>query len=253
VRLTVVGCAGSYPGPDSAASCYLVQAPHQGRLFSLVLDMGNGALGALQRYVRLEDIDTVALSHLHVDHCIDLLSFYVFRTYRPRGKLSALPVLGPHATAERIARAADTADQQRLSTVFDFADWHAGEPVRCGPFTLTAVPVVHPVEAYAIRVEHEGRVLVYSGDTGPCEQLVPAARGADLLLCEASFLDGDDNPPDLHLTGRQAGEYATAAGVPRLVLTHVPAWHDAATVHAQAGAVFDGELSLAEPGASYEV
>jgi ribonuclease BN (tRNA processing enzyme) len=96
-------------------------------------------------------------------------------------------------------------------------------------------------------------VLVYSGDTGPCEQLVTAARGADLLLCEASFLDGEDNPPDLHLTGREAGEHATAAGVRRLILTHVPAWHDAATVHAQAHAVFDGELGMAEPGASYQV
>ena len=253
MKLTVVGCAGSYPGPNSAASCYLVQAPHGGRLFSLVLDMGNGALGALQRYVRLEDIDTVALSHLHVDHCIDLLSFYVFRTYSPQGLLDALPVLGPQRTAERIARAADVADQQRLSHAFDFADWQVDEPVQCGPFTLTAVPVVHPVEAYAIRIEHEGRVLVYSGDTGPCAQLVTAAGGADLLLCEASFLDGDDNPPDLHLTGREAGEHATAAGVRRLVLTHVPAWHDAATVHAQADSVFDGELSMAEPGASYEV
>ena len=104
MRLTIVGCAGSYPGPGSAASCYLVQAPHEGRLFSLVLDMGNGALGALQRYVRLEDIDTVALSHLHVDHCIDLLSFHVFRTYRPSGPLGPLPVLGPHGTVDRIAK-----------------------------------------------------------------------------------------------------------------------------------------------------
>jgi ribonuclease BN (tRNA processing enzyme) len=253
MRLTIVGCAGSYPGPGSAASCYLVQAPHEGRLFSLVLDMGNGALGALQRYVRLEDIDTVALSHLHVDHCIDLLSFHVFRTYRPSGPLGPLPVLGPHGTVDRIARAADVAEQARLRAVFEFTDWHADQPMRCGPFTLTAVPVAHPVEAYAIRVEHEGKVLVYSGDTGRCEQLVKAARGADLLLCEASFLDGADNPPDLHLTGREAGEYATRAGVERLVLTHVPAWHDAATVHAQARPVFDGSLSMAEPGVSYDV
>ena len=46
MRLTVVGCAGSFPGPDSAASCYLLEADG----FRLVVDFGNGALGALQKH-----------------------------------------------------------------------------------------------------------------------------------------------------------------------------------------------------------
>src|SRR5262245_38008969 len=107
MRLTIVGCAGSFPGPDSAASCYLVEAPYDGRTFRFVLDMGNGALGPLQRYVPFDEIDAVALSHLHADHCFDLASLYVVRRYHPKGAMSRIPVYGPEDTAARMARAYD--------------------------------------------------------------------------------------------------------------------------------------------------
>ena len=98
MRLTVVGCAGSFPGPDSPASCYLLEADG----FRLVIDFGNGSLGALQRYAALSGIDAVCLSHLHIDHCVDLYSYSVARAYHPDGQLPAIPVYGPAGTAERI-------------------------------------------------------------------------------------------------------------------------------------------------------
>ena len=98
-----------------------------------------------------------------------------------------------------------------------------------------------------------GRRLVYSGDTGPCAALDEAASGADLFLAEASFQTGDDNPPDLHLTGADCGRTATAAGVGRLVLTHIPPWHDAAVAEAEARGEWSGRLDVARAGATYEV
>jgi ribonuclease BN (tRNA processing enzyme) len=77
MRLTVVGCSGSIPGPGNPASCYLLEADG----FRLVVDMGSGALGALQQYTSLNDVDAVCLSHLHADHFIDMCSFWVARTY----------------------------------------------------------------------------------------------------------------------------------------------------------------------------
>ncbi len=253
MRLTVVGCSGSFPGPDSPASCYLVQAPHDGRTYSLVLDLGNGALGALQRHVGLADVDVIALSHLHVDHCIDIASYYVVRTYHPGGPLPPVPVLGPPGTAQRVARAYGLSGVDALTAAFRFADWVVDEPHTVGPFSVRVTRVQHPVETYGVRVEHDGRSLVYSGDTGPCDALVDLARGADVLLCEASFLDGDDNPAGLHLSGRQAGEHASRAGAGRLLLTHVPPWHDRQRVLAEARPAYDGTLGLAEPGAAYEI
>ena len=108
MRLTIVGCSGSFAGPSSPASCYLVQAEHEGRTWNLVLDLGNGALGALQRHIDPMDIDAVVLSHLHSDHCLDLCGLYVMHRYLPTAASPArIPVYGPRRTGERMARAHD--------------------------------------------------------------------------------------------------------------------------------------------------
>jgi ribonuclease BN (tRNA processing enzyme) len=105
-----------------------------------------------------------------------------------------------------------------------------------------------------VRVEQGGRVLAYSADTAACEALSRLAKNADLFLCEASYLDGEDNPPDLHLTGRDAGEIAARAGVANLVLTHlVAAWGSEAKTLAAAASVFHGPIHVAHPGATYEI
>ena len=106
----------------------------------------------------------------------------------------------------------------------------------------------HPVETFGFRIEHDGQAVAYSADTGPAPELVRLAHGADVLLCEASFLDGPDLPPDLHLTARQAAQHAVKAGVGELILTHLVAWNDPAATIEQAGTAFDGPLSLAAPG-----
>jgi ribonuclease BN (tRNA processing enzyme) len=245
VQLTVIGCAGSFPSPGSAASCYLVE--HEGA--TLVLDLGNGALGPLAAHADLRTLDAVVLSHLHADHCLDLTSLYVARKYHPEGPpLVPVAVHGPSGTDRRIADAYRTtrAEPTALDQVFRFVD-HTPVPIRIGPFTVTVARVAHPVEAYAIRVEADGASLVFSGDTGPCDALVDLARGADLALFEASFLDGV-HPRDLHMTASEAGAQATMAGVPRLVLTHLVAWNDPQVSLAQARATYDGELALAAPG-----
>lgn len=251
VRLTTIGCSGSFPGPDSPASCYLLAAEG----FHLVLDLGNGALGALQHHVDLDDVDAVCLSHLHADHCLDMCCYDVVRRYAAGGPRPPLPVYAPAGAAERIARATDAGAQPRAgadSDVFDYVTLREGRR-RIGPFLVTARQVDHPVPTFGFRIEHNGAAVAYSADTGECEALVPLARDADLLLCEASFLDGPDLPPGLHLTGRQAGGYAARANVGQLVLTHLVPWHDPARSLAEARASFDGQVSLAASGRSFDL
>lgn len=252
MKLTVVGCSGSFPGPASANSCYLLEAPHQGRTFRLLLDLGSGALGPLQRYVDLVSIDTVALSHLHADHCLDLCGFYVFRKYRPDGPLGPLPVYGPVGTAERMARAYDLDPATGMRAEFDFRAYPDGAfPI--GPFTLTVARVDHPPPAYALRVSDGRRALVYSGDTGPCLALDTLATGCDLLLAEAAFLARPDNTEHLHMTGKEAAETASRAGAGRLVLTHVPPWYAPGDVLAEAAPHFEGDIDMAVPGATFSL
>jgi len=88
VRLTVIGCAGSFPNPTSAASCYLVE--HDGT--SIALDLGPGSLGPLAAATDIRTLDAVLLSHLHADHCLDLAGMYVARKYHPDGPPPPLAV-----------------------------------------------------------------------------------------------------------------------------------------------------------------
>ncbi|WP_445258943.1 MBL fold metallo-hydrolase [Nocardioides aurantiacus] len=252
MRVTVIGCSGSYPGPESSASCYLVEAELQGRTWRILLDLGSGALGSLQRHVDPGSIDGVFLSHLHADHCLDLCGYYVMRKYHPDGALPRIPVWGPADTAGRMARAYDLEEQPGMNEEFDFIPYGT-TAIEVGPFTVTARRVVHPVTAYGLRIEADGRALAYSGDTGLCHGLDDTAREADLFLCEASFMEGAPNPPDLHLTGAEAGLTAQRAGSKRLLLTHIPPWHEPAQVLAEAGGEYAGPIALAVPGEVHEV
>ena len=245
--LTIVGCSGSFPGPDSATSCYLIEADG----FRLVVDLGNGALGPLQRYVALDRIDAVFISHLHADHCLDMCSYQVFRTYHPVGSpLPPIPVYGPAGTPARLDRATAIELPSPMASVGDRFDFVALAPgtVEIGPLRVTLDRVNHPVETYGFRFEHNGRAIAYSADTGPCEQLVRLADGADVLICEASFVDAEGLPPDVHLTARQAGEHAARAGAGELILTHLVPWNSAEEVFAQAASAYPGAISLARPG-----
>lgn len=261
MRLVVLGCSGSGPGPDSPASGYLVEAGDA----HLVLDLGNGTLGALQRHLDPWRLDAVVFSHLHPDHCADFAALVVYRRYHPRPPVDPtvhrLPVHAPAEAADRFAVAYAPSAAERAATdltdVFDFRPLSDGGRVDVAGAVLTAAAVDHPCEAYALRVSHGGRSLVYSGDTGPCERLVELARGADVLLCEASWPhrseQWDEPPAGVHLSGRQAGEHAAAAGVGRLLLTHVPAWHDGAQLLAEAKEVFAGPVELAAADAGYAI
>lgn len=253
MRLTVVGCSGSYPGPDSPASCYLLEEEHEGRTWRVLLDLGSGALGQLHRYADPLAIDAVLLSHLHADHCLDLCGYYVMRKYHPLGSQPRLPVYGPSGTAGRMARAYDLPEDPGMNLEFDFRTWLPGEPARIGPFTVQPIQVEHPVEAFGLRVSAGNRLLAYTGDTATCDQLVPLARGADLLLAEASFHEDAANPPGIHLTGSDCGRLAQDAGVRRMLVTHVPPWYDAEDMLGAARGAWPGDTDLARAGAVHEV
>jgi ribonuclease BN (tRNA processing enzyme) len=247
MKLTVLGCSGSMPGPDSPASGYLVESDG----YRLVLDMGSGTLGALQRYTELHEVDAILLSHLHADHCLDLTSYVVALRYGPHRGSPRIPVFGPSGTRDRIETAYDPmARKLRLQELFDFSS-----PRSCdlGPFAVSFAPVKHPVPAYAIRLVVGDRTLVYSGDTGESDALVDLARNADAFLCEATMGPDDPHIPELHLTGREAAEHATRAGVGQLIVTHVPPWGSRDVAVEQAAQAFDGAISAAVPGAVYEI
>jgi ribonuclease BN (tRNA processing enzyme) len=142
MKLTVLGCAGTFPGPGSACSSYVLE--HDG--FRLLIDAGNGALGPLQKHVGLLNIDAVLISHLHGDHCLDMVAYSYALRYHPEGPLPRMPVYGPVSTRYRLCGAFDDWPSDGLSDVFDFRGIRAGNR-SIGPFEIELDRVRHPIEA----------------------------------------------------------------------------------------------------------
>jgi ribonuclease BN (tRNA processing enzyme) len=256
VNLSVLGCSGSAPGPRAPSSGYLLEADD----FLLGIELGNGTLAELQAQHDPFDLDALLFSHLHPDHCADFTALTVVRRYHPAPpydpRVHRLPVHAPSEAPSRFVAAysPDEADRALtdLSDVFDFRPLACGT-VHIGPFQVHVAKAEHPCEAYSFRIVHNGRSLVYTGDSGPSAALAELTVGADALLSEASWTHGENRPPDMHLSGTQAGRLAHVASVGRLLVTHVPPWTDPAAVLAEARAEFAGPAELVVLGGTYEI
>lgn len=240
MRLTVLGSSGSYATADRPSSGYLVTTGST----TVLLDLGFGVFSALGDQIP----DAIVLSHVHPDHCADLLALYHATRYGA-GEEAPIPVMAPAGLKERFAAFLDADDDHGLFEVFAFDLVAGGDERTVGDLSLRFGDATHPVPALVTRVEGEGRSLVYSGDTGPGGDLEALAAGADVLLCEASLQGepSEDRYP-YHLFAVEAGDLAARAGVGHLVVTHVRPSLDAAVSLVEAASRFDGPVDLAVPG-----
>ena len=273
MKLTAIGTAGSFPGRDSLASCYLIET-EEDTPTRIILDLGSGALSPLQQTIDTDRLTGIVLSHLHPDHCMDMTGLYVKRCFDPKffnGDISdtgtirtRTPVYAPAGAMERLERAyftepgrspvASGGDDSNFDNAFDFIAVDHGSRHQIGSLTVETFLVDHPVEAYALRVtDAAGSVITYSGDSDECDNLVAAAADADLFLCEAAFQEDRDTARGIHLTGKRAGRVAQNAEAASLVLTHIPSWTDCSIVRGEAAGEFRGPIELAKPGATWTV
>lgn len=244
MSLTVLGCSGSYPGPGGACSGYLVR----GGGANVVLDLGPGSLANLQFHIGLDEIDAVVLSHSHPDHWTDLAGLRVARKYG-RG-LEGLRVLGTRETLE-----AAEALCSNLGPTFDWSVIGDGDAAEVGELRLQFSRTDHYVETLAVRVDEclSGASLAYSADTGPGWSLSELGTGFNLALCESTYPTEAEAEGVLHLSASAAGAMALAAGVDRLVLTHMWPGSDSGLHERLAEKAFGRPVEVAEDGALYIV
>ena len=238
LKLTVLGCSGSFPGPGGAASGYLVE----GGGTRIWLDAGSGTLANLQRHVGLPEIDAIVLSHEHPDHWADIEGYHIACKYFTRR--TGVPVYAP----------AGLRDVTHDDTEPTFA-WHAVTDRDCvdvGGMHLTFSRTDHGPETVAVRIDADDRSLGYSADTGPRWSLSALGPGLDLALCEASFLREDEGGLQ-HLSARQAGTSAREARVDRLVLTHLWPTVDPAKIQAEGADAFGAPVELAAIDKEYSL
>lgn len=248
VKVRVLGKYSPFPKAGGACPGYWVTSGDTG----ILLECGPGVLSRFGQFEPLSRISVVILSHLHFDHCSD---FYPLRyaaahdnryTELPRRIVVYAP---PEPAAEYSLLHYKDAVEVRPIAVQDGSTME----IEVGPMKVTFHPVHHPAPAVSVRIDDGRSVLTYSGDTRPCSELVEAARGVGLFLCEASAVDEDaDYAAPRHLTARQAGQIARNAGVTRLLLTHIWPLYDEDVLLSECREEFESADIVVE-GAEYEV
>ncbi len=249
MRLTVLGSSGTFTGPGSVCSGYLVRTAAT----NVLVDAGNGSTANLQREVGLEDLDAIVISHKHADHCVDLIGLH--HAVRARGDAATgIPLYSPPGVAELLAELTSREAPYVFEESFELRPVTAGDEITVGDVRIELFDSVHPPPTLSMRIHGDDRVLTYSGDSSGGAQLVTAARDADLFLCEATWQgDADDHPPGIHLTAAAAGRVATEAGVRRLLLTHIAGNLDREVSRREAAATYDGPIELAVDGLTVDV
>jgi ribonuclease BN (tRNA processing enzyme) len=238
VELTVLGCSGSYNGPDGhPCSGYLVR-DGASRVW---IDCGTGTFGALQQRLSVEDLDAVVLTHAHPDHVVDVYGLHVMLRYA-LGR-QGLPVYAPAGLEEQLG----TLVQGDWGGTFSWRAIDGDSEVRVGSLTLRFSRTDHPPPTYAVQVSANGSRLVYTSDTGPEWSVEAFPGGADLVLSEATYLH-DEKPAPIHLSAKEAGRFARAAGARQLMLTHLWPRVDRQAAVAEGSAAYGAPVLLAEPG-----
>lgn len=298
MKLTVLGCTGSMSGPKGAASSYLLQAwgasstcessftsgasnydqmgTKNQRLWTLVLEMGPGAMGRLLANMSPWEVDALLLSHCHADHMVDVIGMQVYRRWGPGSPRNPLDFYGPSNTLERVRGVGGDGRDEDFATEFNFHTYEVGKTYKIGPFTLQVFSALHPVEAYSLRITGprgfkplsgstldstqlsasntsnlDTSTFAFSGDSDICPGIEAACANADLFLCEAAFKEGRDIVRGVHLTGYRAGKIAAQQDVNELVLTHLQPWTDPDETIADARQHYNGLLCIAEPGREF--
>jgi len=252
VRLTTIGTGTAALHPGRARAGHLVEAAG----VRLLLDCGSGlAVRLAELGVDWMAITHVAVTHFHDDHIGDIptmLTAWRWGALPPRA--APLELIGPVGLRRVQEAQAAAYGEIVLDPGFPLAvrELAPGEPLELAAgVRLTPRPVPHTPESVAYSIEHEGRRLVYTGDTGFDPSLGEWAAGCDVLLCECSLPDPLAIPS--HLTPRQCGRLAAIATPRRLVLTHFYPPVERVDVRAEVAESFGGEVVLAQDGWSFEI
>lgn len=238
-EVIVLGASGTFPTAGQAATGFLLRADGA----DVWLDAGPGTFRVLQKHANYFGLHALVLSHLHLDHIVDVYPFYYGLRYAidSRGP-TGLPVYAPPGAQDHLEK---IVGGDGFAGYFDFKNVSSGDAVEIGPFSFRFVRSRHPIECNAMRIEAAGRCLFYSADSGPSDDLADLARGADLLIAEASMQEPSEGLEEVHMTAQQAGELAAAAGAGRLVLTHIVPGLDPQVSIEQAAGRFKGETVAA--------
>ena len=221
LRLTVLGCSTALPAPDAAAAGFLVEFEDT----AILLDVGQGVANRLGRVADARELAGVFIGHMHADHFLDLAGLRYLFPWAGRGS-SRLPVHLPPGGTSRLDELASAISERAgfFDDAYAVDEYDPGATFTVGQLKLRFAPGRHYVPAWGVSVEApDGARLVYTGDTGPSQSMVEFARGADVLLVEATLIDASEDDVERgHLTAPEAIDLARDAQAGAALLVHYP-------------------------------
>ena len=263
MQITILGKSPAWQDAGGACSGYLVEEGDT----CLLLDCGSGVFAKLRDRRDYVDVDAVIITHLHADHCLDLVPFASALAYAPRQQpvpvdrwpgtdTPARPVLhAPHGAAEAFRKVCDGGGMPpaHVETAFDLREYAADDELDVGPLHVRFHSVPHYLPTHAVEIVGATGRMTFGADHAPSDELVAFAQGTNLLLLEATLPRPEREGPRGHLTPGEAGEHAARAHAERLVLTHISDELDLGWARDQAAAAFGGPLEVAVEGAVFTV
>ncbi len=212
MKVTILGNNGPFPSAGGACSGYLITDGDK----NILIDCGNGVLANLQKFIRIEELDAIILTHLHSDHTSDMMVLrYAVQIKMNRGaEIRPIEVYAPNQPQEEYNRI-------DIKGVFNLKPINHELVLYFGDMKLEFKEMVHPVTSYAVSIVSNGKKFVFSGDTSWNDNIIKFSKGADIVMLDAGLLSKDkksDNVP--HLTARECGIVAKKADAKRLLLTH---------------------------------
>ncbi|MDZ7371415.1 MAG: MBL fold metallo-hydrolase [candidate division KSB1 bacterium] len=244
MKLTVLGSGVCAVSKERSCASYYIEADG----LNILMDIGFGALRRMaEADIDYGDVDWVVCTHLHLDHVADLAPLLMALRYTPGlERRKPLTIAGPSQLQDYLYGCRELLgdwllQEDKFPIVIRSLN---AEPESIGNGKILALPMRHSLPALGCRLEFDGGVIAYSGDTGWCDELIELCRGADLAILECSNEDGA--PFDYHLTPSQAGLAARLAGVERLMLTHFYPPLDLRRRESAAATVFGKPAIMAE-------
>jgi len=221
MHIQFVGSGDAFGSGGRFNTCFHVV----GSELNFLIDCGASSLIAMKRLgIDRNAIDLIVLTHYHADHCGGV-PFFILDAQFVAKRTRPLTIAGPAPLKEWFAHQMETAfaGSSQSPKKFDVSlvELAPGHSWQFRNAAIRSARVRHgtPAESYhGYRIEIDGKVLAYSGDTEWTDSLIELGRDADVFVSEAYVYD---KPVQLHLAYRQLVEKLPLIRPKRLIITHM--------------------------------
>jgi ribonuclease BN (tRNA processing enzyme) len=220
IQVRFLGSGDAFGSGGRLQTCICIKATN----CTFLVDCGASSLIAMRRCgVVPNDIDMILLTHLHGDH-FGGIPFFVLDAQLISKRSRPLVIVGPPGTKRRVVEAMEiffpgsSQIQQQFS--LDIHELASDQPQTVNEVIISSYRVQHPAgdSSLALRIECNGKIITYTGDTEWTETLLSAARGADLLIAEAYFFE---KQVKFHLDFHTLMAHLDELQPKRLIVTHM--------------------------------